>query len=133
MTAAKGSIQIQWSTYDLTFSDFTDGSLPRSFVQTSDLRTSATGAQILSGAPYAAKTIWAISANVKAEDAESLLDMFSSFENSRSVGNLPAIAVDDYTFGGRVLKNAVFTTAPTVSKLGALESHYTVTFGITEV
>lgn len=133
MTAAKGSIQITWTTYDLTFSDFTEGALPRTFVSTSQLRTSSTGAQILSGAPYTAKFVWAVSANVTAADAENLMAMFKAFDDERSLGTLPVMTVDDYTFGSRVTAPAVFTTPPTIEKLGNLESHYTVSFGVTEV
>lgn len=133
MTAAQGSIQLTWSSYDLTFSEFLNDALPRTFVSTAALRTSATGSQVMSGAPFAARYIWAISAHLSASDAESLMNMFKAFDDTRSTGQLPVIAVDDYTFGSRVTGSAVFTTAPSISRAGAQKGFVQVDFAVSEV
>ena len=128
------SVRIQWSTYDFTFTDFTGGELPRTFVSTSALTRSATGAQVYGGAPYTAKYIWAISVVSDKEEARQIMDMFEAFDQERSTGNLPKITVTDTTFGPAVTGEAVFTTPPSVGRWGgAAALSYAVSFGITQV
>ena len=54
----RGELNVMGKTRDISeFTDFVDGALPRTFVATAALNRSATGAQILSGTPYATKFI----------------------------------------------------------------------------
>lgn len=129
-----GSIRLQWSTYDLTLAEFAGGELPRNFVSTAALNRSATGAQVYSGAPYAAKYIWAINAICDEDRATTIMNMFAGFDSKRAQGELPQITVTDTTFGATINADGVFTTAPSVSRWGGPSSlAYSVAFGITQV
>ena len=133
MAAALGQIELVYSTYTLTFSEFMATDLPRQFVSESNLALSAQGAQIYSGAPYAAKFVWTIDVPVTKQVAEDLISAYQEFEAERANGLLPTVAVDDYTFGSRVTGSAVFTTPPAISKFGLSPTHVLVTFGLSQV
>lgn len=128
------SVRLQWSTYDFTFTDFTGGDLPRTFVSTSNLTRSATGAQVYGGAPYTAKYLWTIDTVVTKEEGYNVMQMYIGFDASRSLGELPIIIVTDTTCGPELVANAVFTTPPSLTKFGGAASKlYAVTFGVTQV
>lgn len=128
------SVRLQWSTYDFSFAEFTGGDLPRTFLSTANLTRSATGAQVYGGAPYTAKYLWTIDTVVTKERGYSVMQMFAAFDASRSVGELPVIAVTDTTCGPELAANAVFTTPPSMSRFGGASSNlYALAFAITQV
>lgn len=128
------SIRLVYDAYDLEFTDFVDGALPRTFVATAALNRSATGAQILSGTPYATKFIWAINAIVTKEVALEVMNMFAAWDTERATGSRPTVSITDTTFGSSLAADGVITTAPTVQRWGGASSkHYSVAFGLTQV
>lgn len=133
MAAASGQLELVYSTYTFNFSEFLEADLPRQFVSESNLSLSAQGAQVYSGAPFAAKYIWTISAPVTKQVAQNIVAAFQSFETARANGGLPSVAVDDFTFGDRLTGSAVFTTPPAISKFGLSTTHVIVTFGLSQV
>ena len=133
MAAQPGQLEISYGAFLLVFDTFVDGELPRTFVETAALSRSVTGTQVYSGAPYSAKYLWTINSRVTTLNAEELYLMFRAFDNERSTGGLPQIAIDDYTFMTRVTGQAVFTTAPTISRQGAQSQHMVINFGMSEV
>jgi hypothetical protein len=133
MTAAVGQLELVYSTYSFNFSEFLDEDLPRQFISDSSVGVSAQGAQIYSGAPYTAKYIWTINCPVTKAEAQSIVAAYQDFDSLRAGGGLPTVAVDDLTFGSRETANAVFSTPPSVSKLGRSPTHVLITFGLTQV
>ena len=133
MAAASGQLELVYSTYTLNFSEFMATDLPRQFVSESNLALSAQGAQIYSGAPFAAKYVWTVDVPVTKQVAQDIVAAFQAFETERANGLLPTVAVDDYTFGSRVTASAVFTTPPAISKFGLSTTHVLVTFGLSQV
>ena len=133
MAATAGQIELVYSTYTLNFSEFLDQELPRQFVSESSLSLSAQGAQVYSGAPFAAKYIWTINVPVTNAVAQDAVAAFQAFDTARANGDLPTVAVDDFTFGARVTGSAVFTTPPSISKFGRSTTHVVVTFGLSQV
>lgn len=133
MTAAAGQIELTYSTYTFSFSEFLDEDLPRQFISEASVGVSAQGAQIYAGAPYTAKHIWTINCPVTKVEAQSIVAAFQDFDSRRASGELPTVTVDDFTFGSRVTANTVFSTPPSVSKFGNSTTHAIITFGLTEV
>ena len=133
MTVTAGQLELNYSTYTFNFSEFLDEDLPRQFVSESSLGVSAQGSQVYAGAPYTAKYIWTINCPVTKAEAESIVAAFQDFDSRRASGELPAIVVDDFTFGSRVVGNTVFSTPPSISKFGNSVTHAIVTFGLTQV
>ena len=128
------SIRLVYDTYDVDLTDFVDGALPRTFVATAALTRSATGAQVLSGTPYATKYIWAINAIVTKEVALQLMDMFAAWDAERATGTRPSVTLTDTTFGATISGPAVITTAPTVQRWGGASSRlYSVALGLTQI
>ena len=133
MAAAAGQLELVYSTYTFTFSEFLDMELPRQYVSDSSLTLSTQGAQVYSGAPFAAKFIWTVNCPVTNSVAQDITAAFDAFEAQRAGGALPTVAVDDFTFGSRVTGNAVFTTPPSISKFGRSTQFVVVTFGLSQV
>ena len=78
--AASGQLELVYSTYTLNFSEFLETDLPRQFVSESNLALSAQGAQVYSGAPFAAKYIWTISAPVTKQVARDIVAAFQALK-----------------------------------------------------
>lgn len=119
------------TVYNLSFSDFTDQALPRSYGDSANLGRSANGATILTGPAFRQKYIWAISCIVPTADAESLDLLFRGWDTDRAAGLAAAVGVLDETFGSPVSSNTTFSTPPSFDRLSP--SHYLVSFGLTEI
>ena len=128
------SIRLEYDTYDVEYADFVDGALPRTFIATAALTRSVTGAQVLSGTPYATKYIWAINVVVTKEVALETMSMFAAWDAERANGTQPTVTLTDTTFGDSISSQAVLTTAPTVQRWGGAGSVlYSVALGLTQV
>lgn len=117
--------------YNIIFTDFTDGSLPRSYVGQTDFSFGTKGSSIVTGPAYQEKRIWAVSSIVPTAIAIELDALYRDWDKDRAAGYSAAIGLSDSTFGDTVDTNVIFSTAPTLSKTGP--HHFTVSFGLTEV
>ena len=117
--------------YDITFTEFADSALPRSYSSDVSYDLSANGATILSGPAFRQKYIWAISAHQRPEKAQEFDAMFRAWDEDRSNGYNAAVGIIDDTFGTQVSGSAVFSTAP--SYVYVSPSITLVTFGLSEV
>lgn len=116
--------------YSFTFSEFTDGGLPRQYVNNASFDFSANGASIITGPAYAQKHIWAVSSVLSNAEAASFDAMFKAWDADRATGLPAAVGIIDQTFGAEVNTSAVFSTAPSYSKFS--HTHMVVSFGLTE-
>ena len=117
--------------YSFLFSEFMDGTLPRSYLDTASFGFSGTGAPIISGNPVVQKRIWAISSPLPVSEAATFDQMYRAWDTDRANGLSAAVGIIDETFGSPVNSSAVFSTAPTYSKFGPY--YMIVSFGLTEV
>jgi len=118
-------------SYSFTFTEFTGTELPRTYLDGFSFSNSANGANIITGAPYSQKYLWAISTPIAKADAITFDAMFKAWDTDRSNGLAAAVAVVDDTFGPQVSTNAVFSTNPTYDRWGP--AFVLVSFGLTEV
>lgn len=129
------ALAIAWSggpdgPYNITFRNFTEDTLPRTYDGSSSIERSTTGAIVISGL-YRQKSIWNISARVTADEARAVDDVFRSWDASRAAGNAAAVGILDETGPYSYSGSAVFSTPPEYQRSGP--GHYIVTFGLTEV
>lgn len=117
--------------YNFLFSQFTDGALPRSYVDSAAFTFSGTGAAIISGSASPQKRIWAISSPLPTTEAALFDAMYQAWDADRASGLSAAVGIIDETFGATVNSSAVFSTPPTYSKFGPF--YMIVSFGLTEV
>ena len=117
--------------YSFQFRNFGDNNIPRTYLDTAALNPSANGASVLSGPAYAQKRLWVVSSIVNTSEAESFDAMYRAWDADRAQGKPVACGLVDDTFGATVTTSAVFSTAPTYTRMGP---NYTmVSFGMTEV
>lgn len=117
--------------YDITATDFTDSSLPRTYLSEAAYESSANGTTILSGPAYRQKYVWAVSCHMTPTKAQELDAMFRAWDIDRSNGYAAAIGVVDETFGTQVSTSALFSTPP--SYVYVSPTITLVSFGLTEV
>lgn len=117
--------------YDITFTEFTDSSLPRTYIADASYELSASGASILSGPAFRQKYIWAISCHQTPAKAQELDAMFRAWDEDRSNGYSAAVGIVDQTFGPQVTASGLFSTPP--SYVYVSPSITLVSFGISEV
>ena len=117
--------------YDITFTEFTDTSLPRSYIGDVSYEMSANGATILSGPAFRQKYIWVISCHQTPVKAQELDAMFRAWDEDRSNGYSAAVGIVDNTFGTQVSTSALFSTSP--SYVYVSPSITLVSFGLSEV
>lgn len=117
--------------YSFTFTEFTDNALPRSYLDGFEFSRSTNGSNILTGAPYRQKYIWAISSPISKADAVSFDAMFQAWDTDRSNGLSAAVGIIDDTFGTQVNTSAVFSTNPVYDRWGP--AFVLVSFGLTEL
>ena len=113
------------------FRNFGDNNIPRTYLDTASFTPSANGASILSGPAFSQKRIWAISSIIDSTEAHNFDELYRAWDTDRATGKPVACGVVDDTFGATVTTNAIFSTAPTYTRMGP---NYTmVSFGLTEV
>jgi len=117
--------------YDITFTDFTDSSLPRTYMADASYDMSANGASILGGPAFRQKYIWTISCHQTPAKAQELDAMFRAWDIDRSDGYAAAIGIVDETFGSQVTTSALFSTPPSYVYISP--SITLVSFGLSEV
>lgn len=117
--------------YDITFTEFTDSSLPRTYSGDTSYGQSVTGASVLTGPAYMQKYIWTISAHLTPSKAQELDAMFRDWDLDRSSGQSAAVGIIDRTFGSEVNSSALFSTPP--SYVYVSPSITLVAFGLSEV
>ena len=118
--------------FNIVITNFGGNQLPRSYQESAAFSTSANGASILAGPAFKQKYQWAISTMMLNSDAEILQNMFEAWDSDRSEGLAAAVGIVDETGPGPdVSTNAVFTTAPTFTRMGPLQMM--VSFGLLEV
>ena len=117
--------------YDITFTDFTDNSLPRVYDSSLNYGQSVTGASVLTGPAFRQKYMWTISAHLTKTKALELDAMFQAWDEDRSNGLNAAVGLIDKTFGPEISTSAIFSTTPSyVYYSGAV---VVVSFGLSEV
>lgn len=117
--------------YDITITDFTDSSLPRTYIAEAGYSQSAGGTSILDGPAYRQKYLWTIAAHLTPAKAQELDSMFRAWDQDRSSGISAAIGLIDETFGATVNATALFSTPP--SYVYVSPSVTMVAFGLSEV
>ena len=117
--------------YDFQFRNFGDNNIPRVYDNSASFNPSANGANALTGPAYAQKRIWAVSSIVNTSDATYFDEMYRAWDADRAAGKPVACGVVDDTFGATVTTSAIFSTAPTYTRMGP--NHTMVSFGLTEV
>lgn len=117
--------------YDITFTEFTDNSLPRGYLAEASYETSANGATILGGPAFRQKYFWTISCHQSPAKAQELDAMFRAWDQDRSNGYSAAIGLIDETFGPQISTSALFSTPP--SYIYISPSITLVSFGLSEV
>jgi hypothetical protein len=117
--------------YDVTVTDFTETSLPRTYLSEAQYETSANGATILGGPAYQQKYVWVISCHMTPAKAQEVDAMFRAWDIDRSNGYTAAVGVVDETFGAQVSTNALFSTPP--SYVYVSPTITLVSFGLTQV
>jgi len=117
--------------YSLLFTDFSDNSLPRSYLGNTSFTQSANGASIIAGPAFRQKYVWVISSIVTKEEAALFDQMFQAWDTDRSNGIAAAVGITDQTFGSTVTTSAVITTPPTYNRMGP--KYMLLSFGLTEV
>jgi hypothetical protein len=119
------------SPYSFLFSEFSGSELSRTYNNLIAFKASANGASILTGPAFTQKYIWAISTVILTTTAESFDEMFKDWDIDRSNGLAAAVGITDTTFGTTVDTSAVFSTAPSYSRLGP--KYTSLSFGLTEI
>lgn len=117
--------------YNFVFSEFSGADLPRTYQSSVTFNSSSNGAAIVSGPAFRQKYLWAISSPLTAAEAADFDAMFRAWDTDRSNGLSAAVGIIDQTFGDEVNSSAVFSTAPTYTKMGP--NYFMVAFGLTEV
>lgn len=131
------SVAISYTTqdtstvYNIVFTNFTDGTLPRSYVEQTNYTYGTKGTSIVNGPAYQEKRVWAISSLLPTATAEQVDIVYRQWDQDRAAGYSAALGLVDTTFGGTVTTNVIFTTAPTFERYGP--NYFTVSFGLTEV
>ena len=83
--------------YDITISNFTDTTLPRTYLSDVSYGQSLKGATILTGPAFRQKYIWTISAHLSPAKAQELDAMFRAWDTDRSDGYSAALGPVSYT------------------------------------
>ena len=119
------------TAYNLTFREFSDQTIGRTYIPQGDFSRSVSGTQILTGPPTRTKFLWAISAPLQKPDALILDSMYRAWDQDRGTGISAAVGVLDQNFGPDVSGSAVFSTPPSFTYMS--ESFIVVDFALTEV
>lgn len=119
------------TVYTVTIDEFTDKTLPRSYVSQTQFSFSGKGTSLISGPAYQEKRIWAVSAYLTKQEAIVLDTLYREWDNDRAAGYAAALSVTDSTFGTTLVTQAVVSTPPTFTKVGV--THMICTIGVTEV
>lgn len=119
------------TAYSLEIKEFSNEDLPRAFSGNFSFENSANGTSILSGPSYRQKRIWAIDAPLQEPDVQELYNMFNAWDTDRANGLPVGCSIVDDTFIETISVNAVFSTPPSFTQLGAYG--FLVSFGLTEV
>lgn len=117
--------------YSFVFYNFGGNELPRVYQDNASFTQSANGTSILAGPAYRQKYIWAISSVIETTEAEQIDAMFKAWDTDRSNGLPAACGVTDETFGPVVNASAIFSTAPSYTRMGPKLTM--ISFGLTEV
>lgn len=118
-------------TYNFVFTEFLDGTYPRSYVSSTNFDISALGSSILTGPAYQQKRIWAVNTLIPVEDVDDFEAMYRAWDLARSQGSNVALGFTDTTLGAAVSTTVVFSTPPTFSKFGP--KYVALAFGVTEL
>lgn len=118
-------------SYNVTFDQFTEVELARSYVESTEFQRGVSGTQLIIGRPGRSKFLFAISAFVDEATAKDLDDMFRAWDVDRGKGLAAAVGVLDQTGFTDESCSAIFTTPPSFTKAGP--NYYAVAFGLTEV
>ena len=118
-------------SYNVVFSDFTDGAYPRGYESQTNFTRSASGTTALAGSGSQQKRIWAISAFIPTSKALELEEMFRAWDLDRSQGYPSACGLTDQCFGSSLTTSVVFTTPPSFAWGSPTATQ--VDFAVTEV
>lgn len=119
------------ATYNVSFQLFSDGSLPRTYLDSGGLENTVKGGIYYSGSMYPNKRVWAISSVLTDAQAQTLDTLYRAWDADRAEGYATVVGILDDTFGDSVDTDATITTPPTFSKFGV--GHWTISIGLTEV
>lgn len=119
------------STFNIVFSDFVDGALPRSYESQANFTRSASGTTALAGSGAQQKRIWAISAMLGEVKTLELDDMFRAWDADRARGIPAACGLTDETFGASLTVSVLFTTPPSFRWVSP--TTFQVDFAVTEI
>lgn len=132
MTA--NSIQVSYLSFSVSFTDFSDDSLPRSILEQASLEFSGLGAPYASGVAKRQRRIWSIAAFGQISQWNALMNIFEKWDNDRVTGsNIAEVTIVDNLLGTPVAAYGFFTSAPTISKVAPGNNKvFLMAFGITE-
>lgn len=118
-------------TFNVVFSDFVDGALPRSYESQANFARSASGTTSLAGSGAQQKRIWTISVMLGKADSLEVDRMFRAWDQDRSMGLPAACGLTDQTFEEDLTTSVLFTTPPSFRWVSP--TTYQVDFAVTEV
>ena len=119
------------SSWNVQFTDFTSGDLPRQYENAAAFNRSQTGALIQSGPRFTQKYMWTIDCMVDTNVAEDLDALYSAWDSDRAQGQSVAVGITDATFGSTLTSQATFTSAPTFTYASPRKT--IVSFGLMQV
>ena len=136
-----GSITVSYGSNSVEFTDFSGDDLPGQTLGQASLEFTQIGLGYSQGAARRQRKIWAIAAFATPAQIATLNTIFDAWDLARStsVNNALVNVVDDLlrektgdTNIPAVSTTAFFTTPPSVSLVGASNSLYLISFGLTE-
>lgn len=130
-----GTFSVNFESTTVVFDKFSGEDLPRSFLEQATLEFSALGVAYSTGSTKRQKRIWSIAAYASQAEWQSLLDIFTGWDNLRASGsNLARVNIVDSLLGSTITAEGFFTSPPSISKIApGNNTLFLVTFAITEV
>lgn len=117
--------------YEITFRQFTNEQVMRTYQPQVNFERTLGGANVLSGPANVSKYIWGVSGVTDKAVGLQLDALYQAWNLDRASGIAAAVAVLDETWGNIGTRSAVFTTPPTFSYTSDL--YVVASFGLTEV
>lgn len=128
------SIQILYSSYSVSFTEFSEDSLPRSILSQATLEFSGLGAPYSSGVAKRQRRIWSVAAYGEISQWNALMNIFEAWDNDRVTGsNVAEVTIIDSLLGTPITAYGFFTSAPTIAKVAPGNNRiFLIAFGLTE-
>ena len=117
--------------YEVTFRQFTNQSVMRTYQPTVAFKRSVSGTTVLAGPADVSKYVWGVSGMTDKAIGIQIDEMYRAWSADRATGIAAAVAILDETWGNIGTRSAVFSTPPTFEYLN--DKNVIAAFGLTEV